>query len=85
MPLVNGYSDVIPLDFRQAATVLDSFPSNDVFTVLAHHRVRYITVHWDLFGPRQDEIRRRLAPYAVNLMTLASDDRMTLYEVVKYP
>jgi hypothetical protein len=56
-----------------------------VFTVLAHHRVRYITVHWDLFGPRENEIRRRLAPYAANLMTLASDDRMTLYEVVTYP
>jgi hypothetical protein len=85
MPLVNGYSDVIPLDFRQAAAVLDSFPSNDVFAVLARHRVRYITVHWDMFGPREDEIRRRLAPYAANLMTLASDDRMTLYEVVRYP
>jgi len=85
LPLVNGYSDVIPLDFRQAAVVLDSFPSNDVFKVLAQHRVRYVTIHWDMFGPRQEEIRRRLEPYAANLMTLASDDRMTLYEVVRYP
>jgi hypothetical protein len=85
LPLVNGYSDVIPLDFRQAAAVLDSFPSNDAFKVLAQHRVRYVTIHWDMFGPRQEEIRRRLEPYAANLMTLASDDRMTLYEVVRYP
>src|SRR5207245_8510984 len=27
MPLVNGYSDVIPLDFRPAAGVLPAFPS----------------------------------------------------------
>ena len=31
MPLVNGYSDYIPQDFREAAFVLDSFPSNDTF------------------------------------------------------
>jgi hypothetical protein len=85
MPLVNGYSDVIPRDFREAAAVLDSFPSNDAFIVLARHRVRYITIHWDMFGPRRDDIRRRLEPYAANLRTLASDERMSLYEIVKYP
>jgi hypothetical protein len=85
MPLVNGYSDVIPLDFRQAAVVLDSFPSRDAFNVLARRRVRYIGIHWDMFGPRQDEIRSRLEPFAANLRVLASDERMTLYEVVRYP
>ena len=85
MPLVNGYSDVIPLDFREAATVLDSFPSDDVFRVLARRRVRYITVHWDMFGGRQDEIRARLERYKPNLRTLAADERMTLFEVVRYP
>ena len=85
MPLINGYSDVIPLDFREAAAVLDGFPSNDAFTVLARHRVRYIAIHWDMYVDRKDEIRRRLEPYAGNLRTLAEDPRMTLYEVVRYP
>jgi hypothetical protein len=85
MPLVNGYSDVIPADFREAAFVLDGFPSNDAFAVLARRRVRYIAIHWDMFAGRQDEIRRRLEPYAANLKTLAADPRMTLYEVVRYP
>jgi hypothetical protein len=85
MPLVNGYSDVIPLDFRQAAAVLDGFPSDAAFMTLAKRRVRYITVHWDMFGPRQDEIRRRLEPYAANLRLLGADSRMTLFEVVRYP
>jgi hypothetical protein len=85
MPLVNGYSDVIPDDFREAAAVLDSFPSIDAFAVLARRRVRYITIHWDMFGPRQEEIRARLVPFAVNLRTLSADERMTLYEVVRYP
>ena len=85
MPLVNGYSDVIPADFREAAAVLDSFPSNDAFAVLARHRVRYVAIHWDMFAGREEEIRRRLEPYAANLTILSADDRMTLYEVVRYP
>ncbi len=84
MPLVNGYSDVIPLDFRQAAAVLDGFPSGDAFMVLARHRVRYIAIHWDMYVDRKDEIRRRLAPYAGHLKMLAEDPRMTLYEVMKF-
>ena len=52
MPLVNGYSDVIPLDFREAAAVLDSFPSSDAFRVLAApprpvHRGALGHVSWD--------------------------------------
>ncbi|HET7694521.1 MAG TPA: hypothetical protein VFK57_02345 [Vicinamibacterales bacterium] len=85
MPMVNGYSDVIPNDFRQAAVVLDGFPSDDAFRVLARRRVRYIAVHWDMFAGRQAEIRARLEPYLRNLRTLSADDRMTLFEVVRYP
>jgi hypothetical protein len=85
MPIVNGYSDVIPRDFREAAFVLDSFPSNDAFAVLARRRVRYIAIHWDMFGRRHEEIRGRLDAYAANLRLLSGDNRMSLYEVVKYP
>lgn len=85
MPMVNGYSDVIPSDFRQAAPVLDSFPSDDAFAVMARRRVRYVAIHWDMFAGRQDEIRARLERYRSNLRMLASDERMTLYEVVRYP
>jgi hypothetical protein len=84
-PLVNGYSDHIPREFREAATVLDSFPSNDSFSVLKRRRVRYIAVHWDMFGPRRAEIEGRLRPYAQYLRPLAADAGMTLYEVVFYP
>jgi hypothetical protein len=84
-PMINGYSDVIPIDFREAAPVLDSFPSDDAFAVLARRRVRYLTVHWDMFAGRQEEIRARLERYKPYLRTLASDERMTLFEVVRYP
>jgi hypothetical protein len=85
MPLVNGYSDYIPLDFRKAAFVLDSFPSNDTFIVLRKYRVRYIGIHWDMYGPRADEVRSKLKDYAQYLRPLGTDATMTLYEIVSFP
>jgi hypothetical protein len=84
-PLVNGYSDHIPQGFRNDAPVLDSFPSNDSFALLRRRRARYITVHWEMYGPRGPEIRERLQPFRRHLRELAGDDRMTLYEVVSFP
>ena len=85
MPMMNGYSDYTPPQFRTDSFILDSFPSNDSFRVLQRARVRYVGIHWDMFGPRADEIRRRLEPYAANMRELASDARMTLYEIVSFP
>lgn len=84
-PMVNGYSDHIPPDFREAAYVLDSFPSDQALQVLKRRRVRYIAIHWDMFVNRRKEIEERLRPYAHHLRHLASDPAMTLYEVVFYP
>jgi hypothetical protein len=85
MPLINGYSDHIPDDFRKAAFVLDSFPSNDAFAVLQKHRARYLGIHWDMYGPRQEEIRTRLVPFTRHLRLLADDGTMTLYEIMSFP
>ena len=85
MPLVNGYSDYIPPDFREAAFVLDSFPSSDTFAVLQKHRVRYIGIHWDMYGPRAGEVRTNLERFVRHLRPLASDAAMTLYEIVSFP
>jgi hypothetical protein len=85
MPLVNGYSDYIPQDFREAAVVLDSFPSNDTFAVLQKRRVRYIAIHWDMYGPRAEEIRTKLKPFERYLRPLGSDATMNLYEIVGFP
>ena len=84
-PMLNGYSDHIPADFRENALVLDSFPTTDTFALLKRYGVRYVGVHWDMFGPREQEIRDRLVPFAPYLRELASDKLMTLYEVVGFP
>ena len=83
-PLVNGYSDYFPPDFRAAAPILDSFPSEEAFAELRKRRVRYITINWDMFGPRRGEIEDRLRPYAAHLRPIGADALMTLYEVVFY-
>jgi hypothetical protein len=85
MPLVNGYSDYFPEDFRRTAPALAPFPSTDIFRLLARYRVRYVGVHWDMYGSRADEIRLRLEPFAPYLRTLASDSTVTLYEIVGFP
>jgi hypothetical protein len=85
MPLVNGYSDYIPQDFRDAAVVLDSFPSTDTFKILERRRVRYVGIHWDMYGRRADEIRTKLKDFERYLRPLASDATMSLYEIVSFP
>ena len=85
MPLVNGYSDYIPQDFREAAAVLDSFPSNDTFAVLQKRRVRYVTIHWDMYGPRAEDIRTKLKAFERYLRPLGSDATMNLYEIIGFP
>jgi hypothetical protein len=85
MPLVNGYSDYIPQDFRDAAFVLDSFPSTDTFKILEKRRVRYVGIHWDMYGPRADGIRAKLKDFEQYLRPLSSDATMSLYEIVGFP
>lgn len=85
LPMVNGYSDHFPDDFRQIAPALASFPSTDTFRLLARYRVRYIGIHWNMFVSKADDVRRRLEPFAPYLRPLAADENMTLYEVVAFP
>ena len=85
MPMMNGYSDHTPPRFRKDSFVLDSFPSNDSFRVLEWGRVRYIGIHWDMFGPRAEEIRGRLEPFLPYLRPLAENPNVTLYEIRGFP
>jgi len=85
LPMMNGYSDHTPQQFRQDALVLDGFPSHDSFAVLQKARIRYIAIHWDMFGPRAEEIRTRLQPFSEHLRPLATDERMSVFEIVSFP
>jgi hypothetical protein len=85
-PLVNGYSDHIPADFRTAAPVLTTFPSHESFEEMRSRRVRYLTLHRRLYGRAGwPEIQRKLMPYAPHLRLLSDDPDVVIYEVVSWP
>jgi hypothetical protein len=85
-PLLNGYSDHIPADFRTLAVTLASFPSRESFDAMRDRRVRYIALHRRLYGNSVfPDIERRLAPYQTHLRGLADDGDVVVYEVVSWP
>jgi hypothetical protein len=86
-PLINGYSDHIPQDFRDQARTLVSFPSREAFAILEPMQARWAVFHLDLMPPdaRADLIRRLDVDYAGYLRPLEKDGNVWLYEIVAWP
>jgi hypothetical protein len=86
-PLVNGYSDHIPQDFRDQAATLSRFPSRESFAALEPLAARYAVFHLDLMAPNdRDHLIRRLdVEYANYLRPLEKDGNVWLYEIVAWP
>jgi hypothetical protein len=87
-PLVNGYSDNIPADFRTLAPVLATFPSRESFDAMRERRVRYLSIHRGRQGYGNEttpEIERRLQPFLQHLRPIADDGQIVIYEVVSWP
>jgi hypothetical protein len=85
-PLVNGYSDHTPADFRTIAPRLASFPSPDAWDALRERRVRYIVIHprlYDRFSAA--EIATKLHEYGEYLKPVAEDDSIRIFEVTGFP
>lgn len=84
-PLVNGYSDYIPREFRDLAVTLSSFPSREALAALRPYRVRYLTVNRRSYGGAMKEVEARLAELDLYLGLLVDDGVVRLYEVKAYP
>jgi len=85
-PLLNGYSDYIPPDFRTLAVTLASFPSPESFEALKQRRARYLVIHRDLYGGQTaPQIEARLTPYLPYLREVASDERVRIFEIMAWP
>jgi hypothetical protein len=86
-PLINGYSDHIPQDFRDRAVTLAGFPSREAFAVLEPLGARYAVFHLDLMGPtdRENLVRRLDSEYLGYLRPLEKDGQVWLYEIVSWP
>ena len=86
-PLVNGYSDHIPRDFRDTVLPLSSFPSRESFAILEKLGARYAIFHIDLTDPRTRVklIQRVEVEYAQYLRPLEKEGDVWLFEIVGWP
>ena len=86
-PLINGYSDHIPQDFRDHARPLSGFPSREAFAILEPVRARYAVVHLNLFDAqsRAALIDRLDREYVNYLRPLEKDGDVWLYEIIGWP
>jgi hypothetical protein len=85
-PLINGYSDHIPPEFRDLAPRLHGFPSTDAFGLLRSWRARYVVIHLGLYGRRDRErVLQRLESYAAYLTLRQSDGESRVFEITAWP
>jgi hypothetical protein len=86
-PLVNGYSDHIPQDFRDHALPLGGFPSRESFAILETLGARYAVMHLDLMGAeaRAAVVERLENEFATYLRPLEKDGDVWLYEITAFP
>jgi hypothetical protein len=85
-PLVNGYSDVIPADFREIALPINGFPDRPSFEIMRERGVRYVFWHIDTYDPpSRATLEGRIHAYAEYLRPVLQTDNEWLFEIVSYP
>lgn len=86
-PLINGYSDHIPQDFRETALPLSTFPSRESFAILEKLGARYAVFHLDLMDPRtrEKQIERVEVDYKEYLRPIEKDGEVWLFEITGWP
>ena len=86
MPLINGYSDYIPQEWRKTVVPLSSFPTRESFGILGRLNARYVVFHLRKYDRRNRErLLERLARYEAYLRPLVQQDDVWLYEIVGWP
>ena len=85
-PLINGYSDYIPPEFRAMVIPLSSFPNPESFAILKRYRVRYTIFNLDLYSlAARAELEKRLDTYQQYLRPIRKEDPAWLFEIVAWP
>jgi hypothetical protein len=85
-PLINGYSDFIPQDFRDMAIPINGFPDPESFRILRAHQARYVVIHLDTYGEgARPTLLARFPPYKENLRPIVQEGQTWLFEIAKYP
>ena len=85
-PLINGYSDHIPGEWREQVVPLSSFPTRESFGILGRLGARYVVFHLNLYDRRSRErLLERLQAYGQYLRPLVQQDDVWLFEIVDWP
>jgi hypothetical protein len=85
-PLVNGYSDYIPADWRATTVPLSYFPTRESFRILSRIGARYVVFHLNGYSrSNREDLLERLERYARFLRPLVQQDDVWLYEIVDWP
>jgi hypothetical protein len=86
LPLVNGYSDHIPQEFRSRVIALSSFPTIESFGLLKDVRARYAVFHLNYYDRRsREKLLQRIEQYQQYLAPLSRENDVWLYEIVGWP
>jgi hypothetical protein len=85
-PLINGYSDHIPDEFRAMVVPLSSFPNPESFAILKRLRARYVVFHLNMYDHRAvDDLKARIAQYSEYLRPVRLEDPVWLFHIVAWP
>jgi hypothetical protein len=85
-PLINGYSDYIPRDFREMLIPISSFPTLESFAILKRLGARYVVFHPTLYHRiALRDVKARLQEFRDYLRPLWTEGNVWLYEIVAWP
>jgi hypothetical protein len=85
-PIVNGYTDYIPPDFREMVIPVSSFPNPESFAILKRLRVRYVIFHLDLYDHLAViDLKARIEQYREYLRPIRLEDPVWLFEIAAWP
>ena len=85
-PLVNGYSDYYPPDFRADVLAIASFPTRDSFPLLQRRGVKYAVFHLNFYDRvSRASLLERLHEFAPYLRPLTRENDVLLFEIVGAP
>jgi hypothetical protein len=86
LPLVNGYSDILPQDFERIALPINAFPDPGSFEIMKARNVRYVLWHLDDYqSAGRDVLQTRIARYQQYLRPVVIASDAWLYEIVQWP
>jgi hypothetical protein len=85
-PLINGYSDHIPDEFRAMVVPLSSFPNPESFAILKRLRAQYVVFHLNLYDHRAvEEVKARIDQYREYLRPVRLEGQVWLFHIAAWP